>query len=365
MCLKQCCTSDITLQEFKSLCGKMDNYNPAALTAEDFLKGTSVQAPFRTDLYSSCGTLVTNAESIALIKRFGRKHTPELKAYTPGPGMPSYDAIRSKLIQNYIDNGVDATMVFPQSIVYADILFWIRNFPEFGKQAVYSDSDGNLPCDGTLANCVLDNQFAQLASEGVKYLAPQMNVLVDVENGSYVPSQYAIAAKAAGFKIITWTLERSGFLKQGKSNVGGLATNVGVTGYNGGGYYSTSNGGSDTYPVGLSTAGTVPTMRQYFPSLKSITDNDGDVYELLHMLATKVGIVGMFSDWPVTVTFYANCILNAQRNHCSAKSTPAADPMTPLSPAQFPTSGSPMYVDLIVDVLLCVVVRLFVVICFC
>jgi glycerophosphoryl diester phosphodiesterase len=173
-------------------------------------------------------------------------------------------------------------------------------------------------------------------------LAPQMNVLVDVVDGKYVPSQYAIAAKAAGFKIITWTLERSGFLKQGKSNVGGPATNVGVTGYNGGGYYSTSNGGSDAYPVGTSTAATAGTMRQYFPTTKSITDNDGDAYEVLHMLATQVGIVGMFSDWPATVTFYANCILNAQKSKCHgpAKSTPGPD-MSPTM-AKFSTSRSPM-----------------------
>ncbi len=341
MRFEQCCTSDISLPEFKSLCGKMDNFNPAALTAEQYLMGTSVQAPFRTDLYSSCGTLVTNAESIALIKKYGRKHTPELKSYTPGPGMLSYDAVRSKLIQNYIDNGVNSSMVFAQSFVYADILFWIRTFPEFGRQAVYLDSNGNLPCDGTLPNCVLDDQFAQLASEGVKYLGPQMNVLVDVVNGTYVPSQYAHAAKAAGFKIITWTLERSGFLKQGKSNVGGLATNVGVSGYNGGGYFSTSNGGSDTYPVGISTAGTTSTMRQYFPTQKSITDNDGDTYEVLHMLATKVGIVGMFSDWPITVTFYANCILNAQKSKCPAKSAPLVDSVSART-ARFSTSTSPM-----------------------
>jgi len=76
----------------------------------------------------------------------------------------------------------------------------------------------------------------------------------------------AQAAKAAGVKIITWTLERSGPLGGG-----------------GGWYYGTS---------------------------LSSTNNDGDMFELLHVLHKDVGVVGVFSDWPATTTFYANCIIN-------------------------------------------------------
>ncbi len=35
----KCCTSDITLAEFKTLCGKMDASNPKATTVEEFMKG--------------------------------------------------------------------------------------------------------------------------------------------------------------------------------------------------------------------------------------------------------------------------------------------------------------------------------------
>lgn len=72
-----CCTSDITLAEFRTLCGKMDASDPAATTVEEYLGGT---ANFRTDLYSSCGTLMTHAESIELIDGLGAKFTPELKS---------------------------------------------------------------------------------------------------------------------------------------------------------------------------------------------------------------------------------------------------------------------------------------------
>ena len=51
----QCCTSDITLAEFKTLQSKMDAFNPAATTVAEFMQGT---ARWRTDLYSYNGTLL-------------------------------------------------------------------------------------------------------------------------------------------------------------------------------------------------------------------------------------------------------------------------------------------------------------------
>ena len=32
------------------------------------------------------------------------------------------------------------------------------------------------------------------------------------------------------------------------------------------------------------------------------------MYKALDVLATQVGILGIFSDWPATVTYYANCM---------------------------------------------------------
>src|SRR5262245_15720734 len=52
----KCCTSDLTLAEFKSLRAKMDASNPSATTAEGFLGGTP---SWRTDLYTGRGTLMT------------------------------------------------------------------------------------------------------------------------------------------------------------------------------------------------------------------------------------------------------------------------------------------------------------------
>jgi glycerophosphoryl diester phosphodiesterase len=76
----KCCTSALSLAEFKSLRGKMDASNPAATTPADYLGGT---APWRTDLYTGRGTLMTLEESIELNEKNGVKHTPELKGGDP------------------------------------------------------------------------------------------------------------------------------------------------------------------------------------------------------------------------------------------------------------------------------------------
>jgi glycerophosphoryl diester phosphodiesterase len=35
---------------------------------------------------------------------------------------------------------------------------------------------------------------------------------------------------------------------------------------------------------------------------------DGDILRTIDVLAQDVGIIGLFSDWPATTTFYANCL---------------------------------------------------------
>ena len=54
------------------------------------------------------------------------------------------------------------------------------------------------------------------ARKGVNIIAPPMYMLLALDGDEIVPSVYANAnAKAAGLDIITWTLERSGFLIDG------------------------------------------------------------------------------------------------------------------------------------------------------
>lgn len=257
-----CCTSDITLEEFKGLCGKMDAFNPRATTVAEYMAATP---SWRTDLYSTCGTLLSHKESIQLIDSFGRDFTPELK--TPPAGLMPFQGdytqedYAQQMIDEYRELGIKPSRVWPQSFLYDDILYWLKHEPKFGKQAVYLESVVDQPGGYDVAV----NRLAAERKDGVRVVAPPTWVLVTVDkNGKIVPSSYAKEARKLGFDIITWTLERSGLL------------------YTGGGYY--------------------------YQSIAGVTNNDGDVYNLLDVLAREVGVIGVFSDWPATVTYYANCM---------------------------------------------------------
>ena len=260
----RCCTSDITLAELKTLKGTMDGADRAATSVAEYLAGTP---GWRTDLYAADGTLLSHAESIELFKKLGVKMTPELKSPSvemPFLGVYSQEDYARQLVDEYRDAGVPAGDVYAQSFNLEDVLYWIANEPDFGAQAVY--------LDGRYADSAFDHTdpatwspaMDQLVDAGVRILAPPMWMLVQVDDaGDIVPSVYAEAARDAGLELITWTLERSGPLASG-----------------GGWYYQT---------------------------VSRVIDNDGDTMEMLDVLVRDVGVVGVFSDWPATVTYYANC----------------------------------------------------------
>src|ERR1700704_2209859 len=118
----RCCTSDLTLAEFKPLRAKMDASNPSATTAEGYLGDTP---SWRTDLYTGRGTLMTLRESIALNEKNGVKHTPELKAGNPDRINAIFGS-QAKYAQRMIDTlkseGVNPKDVFAQSFNPDDIV---------------------------------------------------------------------------------------------------------------------------------------------------------------------------------------------------------------------------------------------------
>lgn len=257
----RCCASDFTLEEIKTLCAKMDSSDSGADSAEGYIGGV---APFRTTMYSNeCPKVPTHMESIQLVQEYGAKFTPELK--TPQVEMPyegdyTQEDYAQQMVDEYVEAGVDPDDVWPQSFLWSDAVYWYKN-TDF-KQAValegtytaydYSEEEFN-------------NHVADIVAAGVPYLAPPQWMLLDLDaEKNMIASDYTKFAKANGFDIITWTLERSGPL---------------VTG---GGWY--------------------------YQSVTEATSVDGDQFELLHALQTEVGIVGIFSDWPATTTFYANCM---------------------------------------------------------
>ena len=46
----------------------------------------------------------------------------------------------------------------------------------------------------------------------------------------------------------------------------------------------------------------------YYQSVRNIVQNEGDIMEAMHVLAQDVGVRGIFSDWPASTTYYANCM---------------------------------------------------------
>jgi glycerophosphoryl diester phosphodiesterase len=260
----KCCTSDITLAEFKQLSAKMDGFNPDAKTVEEYQNGTP---RWRTDLYANSGTLMTHDESIALIMGLGAKFTPELKAPEvpmPFDGDYTQEKYASQMLDAYKQAGIPPSDVFAQSFNLADILYWVKTEPAFAAQAVYLEE--RYEKQGLNPNKLetWKPSMAELKASGVKILAPPIWVMLTLDaDGKIVPSAYAKAAKEAGLDLIGWSLERDGPLNKG------------------GGFYHSS--------------------------VKPAIDRDGDTLTVLDVLAKQVGVRAMFSDWPATTTFYANC----------------------------------------------------------
>ena len=256
----ECRTSDITLAEFKTLRGKMDAFNPMAKTVQEFMGGT---ANWRTDLYSgpTSGTLMTHQDSIALFQKLGVNMTPELKSATvkmPFDGF-TQEAYAQKMIDEYKAVKIEPSKVFPQSFDQNDIRYWIKNEPKFAKQAVFLDGADKVADLPDLAKLI------SYKNEGVQIVAPPIFALLDTKDGKLSASAYAKNAKQAGLSIITWSLERSGVMASGK-----------------GGWY--------------------------YQSVNNAISREGDILEALDVLAKDVGIIGIFSDWPGTVTYYASCM---------------------------------------------------------
>lgn len=258
--IARCCTSDITLAEFKSLRGKMDAINPRASTIRDYINATP---SWRTDLYASTGTLMSFSESIELFRRLEVKITPELKAAeVPMPFEGDFTQ------QHYAQSAVDLLKqhkvppedVYLQSFSWDDIEYWLNREKQFAKQAVYLDD--RVDNSENVAQAI--SSLAALKQQGLNIIAPPLWALLSLDDdNNIIPSVYANAAKAAGLDIVTWTLERSGHITTSED------------------YY----------------------YQSILPALKT----EGDIYSVLEVLHKDIGVKGVFADWPAAVTYYANC----------------------------------------------------------
>ena len=261
----RCCTSDFTLAEIKTLCAKMDASDSKATTREGYVSGGV--ATWRTTLYSrECPRVPTHKEYIQNIKKFGAKFVPELK--TPSGVVMPYNSsgiifsqtdYAQKLVNEYIEENIDPSIVYLQSFLWSDVIYWATKTGFKNAVALEGNDDVyNWPRDQ------IKSWFQAIKDAGVPVLSPPMPLLANrtSANATIEVSNYASVALEMGFKIITWSFERDGPLQTG------------------GGYYN-----SGLYAT-----------------------RDGFSYEFLDFMVKKVNITGIFSDWPASVTFYANCM---------------------------------------------------------
>ncbi len=253
----RCCTSDITLEEYRSLDALMDGANPAAKTVDEYLKGTP---SWRTDAYSP-GKLMSFAESVKLFRALGLKLTPELKkplVTLPFQGDYTWDDYSQQVIDELRALKVPSTEVMLQSFQWRDIAYWLKHAPEFGRQAILLDELMDVDYQAAV------DRLAILKAEGLHTIAPPIWALLTLDdNKRLVPSPYALEAKRLGLSIYAWSFERS-FRPHER-------------------------------------------LDYYYQSTYQALKKEGDVYYVLEALHKQVGIKGLFSDWPATVTYYANC----------------------------------------------------------
>jgi len=264
-----CCTSDITYDEFKSLCAKMDGSNSSA-TEPQYFQGDIPS--WRTTLYDTCAEVMTLDSWIDLTDSLPgyRNFTPELKTPPADVPMPfngyTQEMYAADLAEAFLKKGIDPNRVYLQSFLPDDVFQWIDQYPQFGKHAVYLDEEAD---EGGAALTAAAARLPELKARGVNIIAPPTPYLLaygDSTNSTIVPSEYAIAAKAAGLDIIAWSYERSP-------------------------------------PLAISGE----TEDYYYFTVADAVSYDGQLYEILDVLANEIGIVGMFSDWASTTTYFANC----------------------------------------------------------
>jgi len=246
----KCCASDITLSEFKSLCGRADNIDLKAGSIDEYLKDRSTMGIINQ---VGCGTLLSHQESISLIGKHGRKYIPELKkmdAVSLRTMNLSLEGYADLLLEEYRKLEVEPSKVFPQSFDRRVVDHWLARYPDYASNVVYLDGRGRNPLF-----LPSRRDMDQLFKQGLRYIAPPIPMLLKQDDeGNLRETAYARYANQSGLKLITWTMESR------LSDIAGFST------------------------------------------------QESDRLRVLDALAQRAKVFGVFSDWPATVTRYANCM---------------------------------------------------------
>ncbi len=252
----QCCVSDLEFTEFSSLCGKQaDEAHHRDNTDDDSETGEPEKA--------SCGTLVSHEQSIQLLDSLGVDFIPELKRTSKGP-LEKQDKQRAHaFLAAYRDARIDSARVFPQSFDLDTIAYFQQALPEYARQAIYLDGqfesrgfDASNPSSFSL-------DMSDLAARNIFAIGAPYFILLQENGGRLEPSAYALEAKRAGLSIFAWTLDRPSMAQLAKTNFH---------------------------------------LRASFSTVQR-----AEYFQLVDALARTSGILGIFTDDPAPLTYYANC----------------------------------------------------------
>lgn len=263
----KCCTYDITLDEYKTLCAIQEPpFNAAATELSDALG----DAPGFRSSHLECATPVTHAESAAMIAEAGRGLVPELKdcdeECQAAVGMSLFE-LADKLAMEVAEaadvNGVPSTL---QSFDIDVAVHWQTNSSSKsnGTRVVF------LYAPTTVGGTQTWDEVEAAAEAGIPLLGSPIQTMVCAVDGVMQACEMAINATEMGFTFTPWTLERS------SCSDGAIA---GPCGYYYGGHEGVT---ASTY-----------------------TDTLLMQYALLHDVE---GVEGVFSDLPVTTVVIANCV---------------------------------------------------------
>ena len=176
------------------------------------------------------------------------------------PFAPGFDqhAYADKMLLEYSELGIDPARVLPQSFSIKDVQYWIKAHPQFAKQTVWLDPRGRQKNFTTSLE-----EMQAIKGQGINIISPPIPMLIQLnDSGDLEPSNYAKYAKQAGLEIITWTME---------------------------------------------SGDPIDPKNWLYANIAPIMDKPGKMLEVIDVLAQQIGVRGIFSDWPGTITYYANC----------------------------------------------------------
>ncbi|KAI9351355.1 PLC-like phosphodiesterase [Obelidium mucronatum] len=310
-----CCTYDFTLAELNTLCSTMETVtNGKALTIDQYLVSSP---PFRTNgvAKGECHKMVSHKEHLKFAKTKKVNVIPELKDTTE-KGTQDFLASKNSSIEflanlmaseireagfttpldTKFKSAARGTIGVMQTFDRRVAKIWksgankdlnVEYMWETGMNSTATEKDCPAAADCGTNDVVLD-----LMKMGVELMSPAFNFYVSAEKHRMIESQYSKDLKSLAQKsgknvyFGSWSLERSGCASQLGASNSTFNAEAGLGAIGGCGWYYNSVEGEASFG-------------QHEDSLL-----------MLDVLFKQVGIIGLFSDFPATVSMYSNCILN-------------------------------------------------------